>query len=127
MEAPNAHPKTALLPAAEKSGHAGTGRLRSAALPELRLFAPGERKDALRLARETPLDALELAGMAAGLVVVTALTRYAIAGASLGAGLVIALANFVVALPLLLIFLGPFHLRRLRRGLRAQLRRGERS
>lgn len=86
--------------------------------PELRELPADVRLRRLDQARQTPLDALELFGMAAGLVVVTALTRYA--GDSLDAAsrMAAALANFAVALPLLVLILGPFHVRRLRRGLR---------
>jgi len=59
--------------------------------------------------------------MAAGLVVVTALTRTVLVDASFASRLVAMLADFAVALPLLALALGPFHARRLRRGLRAQL------
>ena len=37
-----------------------------------------------------------------------------------------AIANFIVAIPLLLVLAGPFYVRRTRRGLRAQLK-GERT
>lgn len=95
-------------------------------LPELRRFPTVEQAAALKAARDTPLDVLELIGMAAGLVAVTALTRYSVADAAdmaarFGAGAL----NFVVALPLLAAVVGPFHIRRLRRALREQLlRRG---
>jgi len=87
-------------------------------LPELRRFPPGERVAALRGARDTALDLIELVGMAGGLVLVTALTRYTVADAGLATRFGAALLNFAVALPLLVAVLGPLHLRRLRRGLR---------
>ncbi|HEU5295753.1 MAG TPA: hypothetical protein VFU71_13310 [Burkholderiaceae bacterium] len=98
-------------------------RLVPVLLPELRSFSPAEQAQALKAARDTPLDMLELLGMAAGLVLVTALTRYALPSgdASTRAGAMV--LNFVFALPLLALFLGPFHVRRLRRGLREQLQR----
>lgn len=91
--------------------------------PELRLFAPEERARALAAARETPFDALELFGMAAGVALVTALTRYA--GAELDAMQRFAAGtlNFVIALPLLALAVGPFFVRRVRRGLRDILAR----
>jgi hypothetical protein len=57
------------------------------------------------------------------MVAVTVLTRYALplrdmAGLSRVTGIFM---NFALALPLLAVFLGPFHIRRLRRGLRAML------
>lgn len=90
-------------------------------LPELRRFAAAERDGALRAARDTALDLLELLGMAAGLVLVTALTRYGLSQAEPSTRFGAVLLNFVFALPLLALCLGPFHLRRLRRGLREQL------
>jgi hypothetical protein len=90
-------------------------------LPELREFATREQDTALRNARATPLDVLELLGMAAGLVAVTALTRYALPVDTTAARFGYAVWNFVVAIPLLAAALGPFHIRRLRRGLRKQL------
>lgn len=98
-------------------------RLWPVLLPELREFPAPEQDAALRAARETSLDLLELLGMAAGLVLVTAATRYGVAGFGLAERFGAALMNFVVALPLLALCLGPFHLRRLRRGLREQLQR----
>jgi hypothetical protein len=97
-------------------------RLWPALLPELRRFPSAEQDDALRAARRTDLDIVELLGMAAGLLVVTALTRYTLADASMSTRFVATLVNFAAALPLLAVALGPFHIRRLRRGLRDQLR-----
>jgi uncharacterized membrane protein len=90
-------------------------------LPELRRFPRQDRTEALAAARATSLDTLELIGMALALVAVTALTKYALPDGSVFSRFVMALLNFAVALPLLVATLGPFHLRRLRRGLRAQL------
>ena len=100
-------------------------RLRELAVPELRRFAAGERARALRSARSTPLDALELVGMLAGLVLVTALTRYVVPHGADVPRVVAAILDFAVALPLLALCLGPFHVRRLRRGLRDRLQRQE--
>jgi hypothetical protein len=91
-------------------------------LPELQRFAPAQREQALRAARATALDTFELVGMAFGLIAVTALTKYALSDDSLSTRFAMAALNFLVALPLLAAVLGPFHLRRLRRGLRQQLR-----
>lgn len=90
-------------------------------LPELRQFAAAEQGRALRAARNTALDLTELLGMAAGLVLVTALTRYGLTETSLSSRFSAAVLNFIVAVPLLAVCLGPFHLRRLRRGLRHRL------
>ncbi len=90
-------------------------------LPELRQFPESERSAALARAHETPLELVEIAGMAVALVAVTALTKYTLAEPSLASRVGMALLNFALALPLLVAALGPFHLRRLRRGLRSQL------
>ncbi len=96
-------------------------------LPELRQFPEPERDNALALARETPLDVLELVGMAVGLMAVTAMTKFSVPEPSMVSRFVLVLINFAVAMPLLAVVLGPFHVRRLRRGLRAQLQnRGRR-
>ena len=93
-------------------------------LPDLRRFPDEERAAAIRDARETELDLLELAGAGLALLVATWLTRYAL-GADAGAfdRIAACLLNFAVALPLLAAGFLPFHLRRLRRGLREQLAR----
>lgn len=102
-------------------------RLWPALLPELRQFPEAERDRALQQARETSLDVIELVGMAVGLMVVTALTKYSVPDPSMASRFALALINFAVAMPLLVAVLGPFHLRRLRRGLRQQLQqRGRR-
>lgn len=98
-------------------------RLWPVLLPELRQFSAGDQDQALKAARDTALDMLELLGMAAGLILVTALTRYSLADTAISTRFGAAVVNFLVALPLLVIAVGPFHVRRLRRGLREQLRR----
>ena len=92
-------------------------------VPALRQVPPGVRGQALAAARQTPLDAIELVGMALGTVVVTWLTHYSlpVEGGVLSRVLAIAV-NFAVAVPLLALAFGPFHVRRLRRGLRDLLR-----
>ena len=93
-------------------------------LPDLRRFPDEERAAAIRNAGETELDILELAGAGLALLLATWATRYALADASAAATrLVACLLNFGLALPLLLAGFLPFHLRRLRRGLREQLAR----
>lgn len=113
--------------ALEPAGGPSVKRLWPALLPELRQFPEAERDQALQRARETSLDVIELVGMAVGLVVVTALTKYSVPDPSMASSFALALINFAVAMPLLVAVLGPFHLRRLRRGLRTQLQnRGRR-
>lgn len=101
-------------------------RLWPALLPELREFPPADQDAALRAARDTALDAFELIGMAIALVLVTALTRYSLPEPGMASRFAAALLNFAVALPLLAVAVGPLHLRRLRRGLREQLRQRRR-
>ncbi len=113
--------RTRPRPTDAKPADVGVSRAWRALLPELGRFPPREQRRAFRVARETPLDFIELAAMAVALVAVTALTRYALADASLATRLVAAAANFAIALPMLVVAFGPFHLRRLRRGLRRQL------
>ena len=98
-------------------------RLWPALLPELAHIAEHERTEALRQARRQALDAIELAGMAAGLVVVTALTKFALPDPAQASRAGRVLIDFAVAMPMLVAVLGPIHLRRVRRGLRAWLRR----
>lgn len=116
-----------LDPVPSRSTGPSVNRLWPALLPELRQFPEAERDHALQQARETALDVIELAGMAVGLVAVTALTKYSVPDPSMASRFALALINFAVAMPLLVAVLGPFHVRRLRRGLREQLhQRGRR-
>lgn len=94
-------------------------------LPELGQFPMRDRKAALKKAGEIELDIFELIGMAFGLVLVTVATQYALPDHSLASRFSAALLNFLVAVPLIGIAVAPFHIRRLRRGLRAQLRQLE--
>jgi hypothetical protein len=61
--------------------------------------------------------------MAAGVALVTALTRWAAPEAGWLLHAAGSLLNFAIAAPMLVLVLGPFHIRRLRRGLRDGLRR----
>jgi hypothetical protein len=92
--------------------------------PQLRAIPRPERRDALRRARShTPFDSVELVGTAIGLIAVTALTRYGAAGMSGLERLSAALANFLVAAAMLAVLVGPFLVRRVRRGLQHELER----
>jgi hypothetical protein len=93
-------------------------------LPELGQFPLRDQDTAFEKARETELDILELIGMAFGLVLVTVATQYALPQ-SLASRFSAALLNFIVAVPLIGLAMAPFHIRRLRRGLRAQLKQLE--
>jgi hypothetical protein len=91
--------------------------------PELRQIDSSEQGEALRKAKETSFDAVELIGLAVALLVTVSLTRYSAAGWGLAERLGAMLANFVVAIPVLVVFAGPFYVRRTRRGLRTYLSR----
>ena len=95
--------------------------------PELKKFAPEDRLDALRRAKEGSFDFVELAGIGIALVLVVTLTRYSVAGMGALQRIGALLANFVVAIPLLVVFAGPFYVRRVRQGLREQIEKRSRS
>jgi hypothetical protein len=90
--------------------------------PELRGYGRQDRARLLRDARQEPFELLEWAGILAALVIVAGLTRYSVAGFGLADRIAVALANFIVAVPLLVATAGPFLVRRTRRGLRQRLR-----
>ena len=90
--------------------------------PELRGYGREDRARLLRDARQEPFELLEWAGILAALVIVAGLTRYSVAGFGLADRIAVALANFLVAVPLLVATAGPFLVRRTRRGLRQRLR-----
>ena len=94
-------------------------------LPELGAFPLQDHRAALEKAGETELDILELLGVALALVLVTVATRYALADQSLPSRAAAAALNFIVAVPLIAVAVAPFHIRRLRRGLRMQLEQFE--
>jgi hypothetical protein len=89
--------------------------------PELKKIDPRDRISALRKAKEVSFDTIEIVGIGIALVLVVTLTRYSVVGMGALGRIGTALANFVVAIPLLLIFAGPFYVRRVRRGLREQM------
>lgn len=91
--------------------------------PQLGAFPAGERPRALSEARNTAFDVIELVGIATGVVLATALTRYGTAELSFLEGIVAAATNFLVAIPLLVVLVGPFLVRRVRRGLDQALQR----
>lgn len=68
--------------------------------PQLGAFPSEERDRALARARRTPFDVVELVGMALAAIVAVAVSR-----------------NNVLAAPLLVVLVGPFLVRRVRRGL----------
>lgn len=90
--------------------------------PDLLKFATSEQGDALRRAKDGDFDRFELAGIGIAVVLAIALTRYSSVGLGLVERIGAAFANFVVAAALLFLLAGPFYVRRIRRGLAAQLR-----
>ena len=90
--------------------------------PELRQFEPARQASALKAATDSRFDTIEYVGLAIALAATVMLTRYSAADMGLADRFGAAIANFIVAIPLLLIFAGPFYVRRTRRSLRAQLK-----
>ena len=89
--------------------------------PDLGKVAPHHRGRAMQRAKSEPFDFLELACILAAVVAVTYLTRHSMKDPTAIDRLSAAAANFVVAVPQLLLLAGPFYIRRNRRGLRAFL------
>ena len=89
--------------------------------PALRRFESRQVGEALSKAKQTSFDAIEIVGIVVALVLVVGLTRYSVANLGLIERLGAAIANFLVAIPLLVVFAGPFYVRRVRRGLEQQL------
>jgi hypothetical protein len=89
--------------------------LRLLAYPQLRDLPPDQWEGVLTRARATPFDAIELAGILAGVAFAAFALR---SDASEPGSLFIHyLAQFVLALVMLVVLVGPFYLRRTRRGL----------
>ena len=89
--------------------------------PELKAIAPHHQNHALKQAKEEPFDPLEWAGILVGIVIAVGVTRYSAAGFGLVERFAAALANFAFAVPLITILVGPFLVRRTRRGLKRYL------
>ena len=84
--------------------------------PRLACLPPAAWDEALSEARKMPFDLVERIGAVAG----TALTAYLLREGGADAGRALQLhffAQFVAAIPLLIVFVGPFYLRCARRGL----------
>jgi hypothetical protein len=117
------------IPVLHTTGHGrGSGcartemkRLSNMLFPDLGSLAEREHMPALRNARKTPFDSIELLGIAGSLVLVTWLSRQVVAMLGAVDRLSIAALSFLVALPLLVVTVGPFMVRRVRRGLRLRL------
>ena len=89
--------------------------------PDLRKFDAQDRSRALAKAKDARLDAIELVGVAVGLLMTVLITRYSAVDLSLSGRFAMTLANFIIAIPLLGVLVGPFLVRRTRRSLKAQL------
>ena len=95
--------------------------------PELKRIDPKERSSAPQEAKDSLFAAIELAGIGIALVLAVVVTRYSATGMGALGRIGAALWNFVVAIPILLVFAGPFYVRRVRRGLREYLEKRSRS
>ena len=96
-------------------------RLEDFLYPRLLQFPVEERSNALRKAREQSLDVIELIGIAAGVILATALTRYLALDWKITTRVGMALFTFVLAIPILTVLVVPFLIRRVRRGLDLEL------
>lgn len=93
------------------------------AYPALRPLPPAEWDEALKQARETNFDMIEWIGVLGGIAFVTYLLRF---GADQAAALSLPVRYFIqflAAVPLLVLVVGPFYLRRTRRGLAREIER----
>lgn len=83
--------------------------------PDLGQVAPRHGERAMHRARSEGKDTLEICGLVAALTVATYLTRYSLKEPTFADRVSFAVANFVVAIPQLVLFAGPFPVRRTRR------------
>jgi len=104
------------------AGHAIRRTLLLWALPRLDQFEAAEWEDVQRRASETDFDFFEWGGVLAGVVFVTYLMRFSPDQATLPLPLLYVI-QFVAAVPLLLLAVGPFYLRNMRRGLDQEIER----
>ena len=86
------------------------------ALPHLVKLPPADWQQAVRQARETNFDAIERIGVVVAIAFTTYLLRFDVNETELSLP-VRFVAQFVAAVPLLVLLAGPFYLRCLRRGL----------
>lgn len=87
------------------------------ALPRLAELPPAEREKAAEQARQIDFDATERVGIVAGMVLTAYLLRFDPAQAQTMSLPLRYLVQFIAALPALALLVGPFLLRRTRRGL----------
>ena len=83
--------------------------------PELRALPAERRAEALLAARKLPYDAWELLGIGAGLILASLFLEYAVDRAAAP------VVRLVAAMAVATASIGPFVLRRMRRGLRRAL------
>jgi len=87
------------------------------ALPRLAELPPADREEAARHARDIDFDAWERIGMVAGVALAAYLLRLDLPTAGGITQLLRHVLQFIAAIPLLALLVGPFYLRRARRGL----------
>ena len=75
--------------------------------PKLKSIAPHHQNHALKQAKEEPFEFLEWAGILVGIVIAVGVTRYNAAGLGLIERLAAALTNFAIAVPLIVVLVGP--------------------
>ena len=95
--------------------------------PELNRINPKDRSSALQESKARAFDAIELVGIGIVLVLAVVVTRYSATELGALGRIGAALWNFMVALPILLVFAGPFYVRRVRRDLREYLEKRSQS
>ena len=91
------------------------------AYPALRQLPPAEWGEALKRAREMSFDMIEWVGLMVGIAFVTYLLRFDADQAVALSLPVRYLVQFLVAVPLLFLVVGPLYLRRIRRGLEQEI------
>ena len=97
--------------------HALRQALLGMALPRLLELPPLDREDALEQARSIDFDTTERVGIVVGVVLTAYLLRFDPAQVQAMSLPLRYLVQFIAALPLLALLVGPFMLRRTRRGL----------
>jgi hypothetical protein len=95
--------------------------------PELKRINLKDRSSALQEAKASSFDAIDLVGIGIALFLAVVVTRYSATGLGALGRIRAALWNFMVAIPILLVFAEPFYVRRVRRGLREYLEKRSRS
>lgn len=107
--------------------HVGIKDIRRIALflayPALRQIPSANWEEALQRARDADFDSIEWLGVLGGLVAVTYLLRIDPEEAASLSLPMRYIFQFLAALPLLLVIVGPFYVRRTRRGLEQEIAR----